>query len=351
MKILKRLLLFFSLVLLYFIAKEFVSFYQFFRSIHPIAGYASLVAIVIFVFYFVVSPIIQIIKLPKSYSPTSNEDEVDDILKHRIEYFRTNEYLSKTKFDFLGIQNDKKSYEKIVEQLQPESERIRKKYVSTLFYSSTISQNGFLDAILILSSSVNLVKEIFILYQGRVSNRDLWEIAKKVYYSMAIGGSEGVTYAADEIFSKFATGGVKSIPFADKIFSSLADGFINAALLTRISLITENYCKLVYIKSNKDLYPSPGFIATTTKFLVSDITEKLFDELVKMSKEKTGDLLKITVYPVRYVLAGAWTKVIETTEKVNPIHKDSLLKEVAILSTNQIGYGFSKLTGLFRRKK
>jgi len=168
---------------------------------------------------------------------------------------------------------------------------------------------------------------------------------------MAIGGSEGVTYAADEIFSKFATGGVKSIPFADKIFSSLADGFINAALLTRISLITENYCKLVYIKSNKDLYPSPGFIATTTKFLVSDITEKLFDELVKMSKEKTGDLLKITVYPVRYVLAGAWTKVIETTEKVNPIHKDSLLKEVAILSTNQIGYGFSKLTGLFRRKK
>lgn len=351
MKLIKRFLFFIALVAFYFIAKEFVSFYKFFYSLHPFAGYGSLVLIVVFVYYFVISPILLIIRLPKNYSPTTDKKEADQQISNRIIGFKENKFLIESKFDFSKIKSDQASYDKIMKIIEPESERIRKKYVSTLFYSSTISQNGFLDAILILSSSVNLVKEIFVLYQGRVSNRDLWEIAKKVYYSMAIGGSEGVTYAADEIFSKFATGGVKSIPFADKIFSSLADGFINAALLTRISLITENYCKLVYIKSNKDLYPSPGFIASTTKFLVSDITEKLFDELVKMSKEKTGDFLKVTVYPVRYVLAGAWTKVIETTEKVNPIHKDSLLKEVAILSTNQIGYGFSKLTGLFRRKK
>lgn len=351
MKLLKRIVLFFSLVLLYFIFKEFVSFYQFFYSIHPIAGYVSLLAIGIFVIYFVISPVFQIVKLPKSYSPAVKEEDVASLLEKRFENFRNNKYLLEKDFDFSEIQNDQAGYDKIIQFLQPEVERIRKRYVATLFYSSTISQNGFLDAILILSSSVNLVKEIFILYQGRVSNRDLWEIAKKVYYSIAIGGSESVTYAADEIFSKFATGGMKSIPFADKIFSSLADGFVNAALLTRISLITENYCKMVYLKSNKDLYPSPGFIASTTKFLVSDITEKLFDELFKMSKEKTGDLVRLTVFPVRYVLAGAWSKVIETTDKLNPMQKNSLIREVAILSGNQIGYGFSKLVEIFRHPK
>ena len=351
MNILKRLLLFVSLAVFYFIAKEFISFYSFFRSIHPVAGYLSTVTIVVFVHYFVIIPIIRIIRLPKSYSPTFEKNDVPELIKKRINLFRKNEYLIQSDFNFSGMKDSEDCYKKIIAKLQPETERIRKKYVSHLFYSSSISQNGFLDAILILSSSVNLVKEIFILYQGRVSNRDLWEIAKKVYYSMAIGGSEGIEFAADEIFSKFATSGMKSIPFADKIFSSLAAGFINAALLTRISLITENYCKLVYINSNKDLYPTLGFISSATKILISDMTEKLFEELVKMSKEKTGDLLRITVYPVRYVLAGAWSKVITATEKLNPIQKDSLLKEVAILSSNQIAYGFSKITGLFRRNK
>ena len=351
MRIFKRLLLFVSLVCFYFIAKEFVSFYYFFRSLHPVAGYLSLVLITTLVCYFILIPVIRILKLPKSYSPVFKKKDADQLIKKRITSFKKNPYLNNTNFDFSEINSDEESYNKIINKLQPEIDRLRKKYVSQLFYSSSISQNGFLDAVLILSSSINLIKEIFILYQGRVSNRDLWEIGKKIYYSMAIGGSESIEFAADEIFSTFAGGGLKSIPFADKIFSSLAAGFINAALLTRISLVTENYCKLIFIETNKDLYPSPGFISSTTKILLSGMTEKLFEELVKMSKEKTGDLLKVTVYPVRFVLAGAWSKVIKATEKLNPIQKDSLLKEVAILSTNQIGYGFSKLTGLFRRNK
>ena len=78
MKLIKRLLLFVALVAFYFIAKEFISFYRFFYSLHPIAGYVSLAAIVVFVFYFVVSPILQIIKLPKNYSPTADKKEAEE---------------------------------------------------------------------------------------------------------------------------------------------------------------------------------------------------------------------------------------------------------------------------------
>ena len=80
-------------------------------------------------------------------------------------------------------------YSKRIELLVKECANIRKKYVAQLFYSSSISQNGFIDAMLVLSYSINMVKDIFVLYNGRVTNRDLFNIAKKIYYSIAIAGS------------------------------------------------------------------------------------------------------------------------------------------------------------------
>ena len=189
---------------------------------------------------------------------------------------------------------------------------------------------------------------MFILYHGRVSNKDLWAIAKKVYLSMAIGGSEGVEYATQELFSKFATEGFKSVPFADRIFGSLADGFVNAALLTRISLMTENYCKTVLIKSDKDLYPSADFILKTTKFITSDILEKMTVELIRMSKEKTVDYVLLAVNPVAHVFGRTVGKVKEGTNKFTDYQKE-VLKDVATIAHKPIGYGIGKLSSIFKR--
>ncbi len=312
MKIIKKIIFFFSLFLLYLILKEFVELYNLAKSIHPYFAYAVLILLVAFLVYFAFIPIYQIIRMPKNYAPVKNKSEVPALLEKRINSFKKNKFLIKSGFDFSIIKNDEESHNKIILLLEKESDRIRKKYVSRLFYSTSISQNGFIDAILILSSSVNLIKEIFILYQGRVTNRDLFIIAKKVYYSIAIGGSEGIEYAADEIFSKLSTEGMKSIPFASKILSSLADGYVNAALLTRVSLITENYCKYVYIESDRDLYPSSKFIITTTRFLTSDILTLVNRKLLKTPKEKLENIIRKTPNPLAFILGKNKTEINET---------------------------------------
>ena len=212
-------------------------------------------------------------------------------------------------YDFNLVKNDQESYDRIITVLSLECKNKRRMYVNQLFYSTGISQNGFLDALLILSASVNLIKEIFILYNGRVSNRDVWTIAKKVYYSLVIGGSEGAEYAAEEIYSKLATSSMKSIPFLDKIISSLVDGFINASLLTRVSLITENYCKLLYIKSDKDLYPSAKTVVYTTKDITITIVKKINDSLLKIVKDKSENLLIKSTNPVAAVLDKGYEAV------------------------------------------
>jgi Domain of unknown function (DUF697) len=302
MKIIKKIVFFFSLFLVYLILKEFIELYNLAKSVHLYFAYAVIILLLFFLVYYAFIPVYQIFKIPKNYAPVKNKNEIPALLEKRIVNFRKNKYLLKSNFNFSETVNDEESYNKIISFLEKEADRIRKKYVSRLFYSTSISQNGFIDAILILSSSVNLIKEIFILYQGRVTNRDLFTIAKKVYYSIAIGGSEGVEYAMDEIFSKLSTEGMKSIPFASKILSSLADGYVNAALLTRVSLITENYCKYIYIESEKDLYPSSKFIISTTRFLTSDILAMVNRKLLKTPREKLENIIRKTPNPLAFIL-------------------------------------------------
>lgn len=338
MKYIKKVFFFLSLFLFYFIFKEFLSLYFYLKSVHPNFAYGFLILLSIGIIYFVLIPIFNIIRYPRHYAPVHDIKKADEELKKRIKRFRNNKYLQNIEFDFSDIKEDEASYKKIISILEKETSRIRKIHVSQLFYSTAIAQNGFLDAIFILSASINLIKDIFILYNGRVSNRDLWKIAGKIYYSIAIGGSEGVEYATEEIFSKFATQSLKSIPFIDKILASLADGLVNAVLLTRISYITENYCKLYYIKSDKQLNPNPGFVLDSAKNITHDLIERIFQTMRKIAFEKTVDFALIAVNPIGYVL----NRAIDKSDKIETAKKYKLKEQTRLLG-NPLAYGIEKL--------
>lgn len=312
LKMIKRLSILFSAVLMYFVLKEFILLFTFLADINIYLATAVLAALIGFLIYFGIIPLIKIILLPVNLGPTKIESEVSELRKKRIDQFvaRGIKQLPES------IDKSEDEYEKYISSLEVECEKIRKKYVTQVFYSTSISQNGFLDAIFIFSSSVNLVKEIFELYNGRVSNLELWIIAKKVYASIVIGGSEGIEYASEEIFSKFASDTLKSIPFLDKIIGSLADGFMNAALLTRVSLITENYCKMLYIEKEKDLYPSTTFIYTTAKTLTSEMMRTANTNLIELAKDKSGLLLRKVANPVGLILGKGVESVKEGSKSI-----------------------------------
>lgn len=310
--LIKKVFLAVSFVLLYFTLKEFLQLYSYLSSINEILAITVIFILTVLISYFGILPIIQIIILPTSLGPTKDKSKESSHLEKRIKKLRGNQYLLNNNYNFSTVKNDNLSYEKLVEAIKPEAQRIRKKYVNSVFYGTAISQNGFLDAIMIFSASVNMVKEIFILYSGRVNNRDLFVIGKKVYYSIVIGGSEGIEYATDEVFSKLATDSMKSIPFLDKIFSSLADGFVNAVLLTRISLITENYCTKLYIERDKELFPKPAFAIETAKDLTKDLLAKIKDNMLSLAKEKTESILKKAVNPVTLVLDKSYQSIKES---------------------------------------
>jgi hypothetical protein len=103
--------------------------------------------------------------------------EVQKLIELRMKNFQNNSLIKEANIDISEPTED--NYNRAVEILSAECEKVRKKYVNQMFYSTAISQNGFLDAIIILSSSVNMIKEIFTVYNGRVANRELIIIGKK----------------------------------------------------------------------------------------------------------------------------------------------------------------------------
>ena len=350
MKLIKRILTLISLFIIYIILKEFLVLYHYCRAIHPIVGYAVLIVITGFILYFIGLPVIRIIAMPKTYSPTRDPEKIPSMIQGRLKHFRNNPYLTRSQFEFESITADRDGYQSVIRYLGSETERIRKRYVTQVFYTTSIAQNGFLDAVLILSSSVNLVKELFILYHGRVSNRDLWTIAKMVYFSMAIGGSEGIEYVTDEIVAKVFTGGMKGIPFASRILGSIADGFVNAALLARISIITENYCKLLFIESRKALYPSYQTVVSTTKIITSDLIERALKEVKRLARDKTGKLVLATVNPVGYIMGRTIEKYTEESDSLTP-QKKELMREISTIAHNPFGFAFGKISGIFKKKR
>ncbi len=348
LKFIKRIIFFITLVVFYYIFKEFITLYISLKELHPVAGYAFLVFISAFSFYFVIIPIYKIIKIPRAFAPVKNKKKEEELILKRLENFKKNPFIQEKGYVF-GLVEPKEDYKKVIKILSQEAKNIKRKYVSQMFYGTAIAQNGFIDTILILSGSVNLIKEIFILYNGRVSNKDLLIIARQVYYSMAIGGSYGVEYATDELFSKLSSDTIKSIPFIDKIISSIADGLVNAALLTRVALITENYCKLTYIESDKDLYPSSKFVLSSMESITSDILRKIGITLRKLALEKTISFASIALNPAGYVIANAIEKKALNNEELTEEEKEAKI-EVAKIIRNPLFYGVSKLFKGLKKK-
>lgn len=292
MKTINRVIGFVSLAALYFIGREFLLLYVKLKEVHPIVAVAFFLIIGLFLMFFAVIPVARIIVLPQFEGPAKTRWHEKRLIKKRLKKFRKNSFLKKSGYGFSQIGDDAEEYNKIIRVFDPEIANIRKRYIRNLFLSTAIAQNGFVDGVLILSFNLRVIKEIFILYGGRATYKDIWVIAKNVYYSIAIGGSEGVEFVTEELFEKLGSSTVKSIPFLGKVMSSITDGYVNAMLLARVAIITENYCKLTYIKSSRDLYPRIKVLSDTTEALLKPLLDMIGREFKKLVRNKPKQVVQ-----------------------------------------------------------
>jgi hypothetical protein len=288
----KRIIVFFSVLAFYFVAKEFLTLYFLLENVSPYLAWAMVLASGAFLFFYGVKPLLEIVKMSQFDEPVNDRSKIAELRAKRLESFKENKYLKSEGVRLENLHNTQEEYDRIVNILKEKSREIRSRYVKGVFYKVGVSQNGFIDSIVLLGSSIMMMKEMFAIFNGRVNNWMLLKLLRKVYIAMIISGTEGMEAASDEVLNKLGADVLKKIPFANVVVSSVLDGFVSAALVTRIAIITENYCTTLYVESEKDLYPSTKIVTDTARDIVGGMLNVIRGNLKENFKNGYDKVLK-----------------------------------------------------------
>ena len=131
---------------------------------------------------------------------------------------------------------------------------------SRVFLATAISQNGSLDALLVLGLQTRLVWDVAHVYSQRPSPRDLSYLYANVVGTAFVAGeiddaelSEHIQPVLSSVLGSAASA-VPGLQTASTIFlNSVVSGTANAFLTLRVGLITEQYCGALVRPARKTL--------------------------------------------------------------------------------------------------
>jgi len=124
------------------------------------------------------------------------------------------------------------------------------RHAAAVFTATAISQSGRLDAAVVISAQLRMVKEIGEIYYQRPRPRELWSLYANVGASTFLAGeiqdSEVLAVLGAPVSASLTgmipMGGVD--PLVTLLVNSLLDGSANAFLTLRVGAIARRYCGL-----------------------------------------------------------------------------------------------------------
>lgn len=302
MKWIKRLMVFVALVGLYFVIKEMLFLYWLANETHEYLGYALIAILGGFTLYFLVVPLLKIFTFRYYPKPATEARLVDKTLKKRLKVLADNE-------DFVAavegkkFESDEELYLAGHKELSKKVEEVRRKYIGPVYAATSISPNAFIDSFTVMSATWYMVRDIMTIYLGRPNMREFWRVSKIIFVNMSIAGS---VEAAEESFIELLRKGISKVmalagavtktyvpgsqQLMDEVTGAASGGLVNAILLTRISLILENYYTLLYLEPGKKLSPKRNSILQTTISIIGYVSDRLKIPLPKFAKKKKEEV-------------------------------------------------------------
>ena len=273
-------------------------------------GLITLYAILIF------APIVLFFRLPKALMPPDDEtspafEKHLCLLKARL---KTN---PRTKGLALETRED---IAKAIDVLDARSEDIIKDTASQVFISTAVSQNGNLDAILVLSAQSRMVWQVAHVYYQRPALREMAQLYANVIFTTFVAnelddieiGKQVAPIATNALGS--ITGAIPGLSNVISVVTNcILSGTANAFLTLRVGMITRQYCNAL-VTRDKNLIRKSA-IAEAATLLGSVVSAgakrvaKSFGGAVKNKMKgvatNTGERIRSAATSVTDVLTGA----------------------------------------------
>ena len=224
--------------------------------LHPTAGDFVFWGLVFTYLLCVGGPIVLFLRLPAALVPPRSEEDpaFEGYLKKLRRRLAANPHLPARSLE------RREDVEAALAALREKAEEVVKTAGSRVFLTTAISQNGSLDALLVLGLQTRLVWDVAHVYAQRPSLRDLSYLYANVVGTAFVAGeiddadlSEQIQPVLSSVLGSAASA-VPGLQTASTIFvNSVVSGTANAFLTLRVGLIAEEYCRALVRPARKTL--------------------------------------------------------------------------------------------------
>ncbi len=219
------------------------------QEIHPFLSIAFYVVTALLLFFLLVRPLLSVFSMPEiQASDYLDLDKTTPGSKIATKTARTimrqgrldaEEHKALKESLKKGV-DPSDTLEKIFDGRLDKMDDIIHRHAKQVFISTALSQNGRLDALLVLTINFRMLKELVSSYGYRPTYGNLVKTYTKVLAAALIAdGIEDAELA--EIFPQLSRGFLGAIPGLGILSSSILQGTGNAFLTLRVGYITKNY--------------------------------------------------------------------------------------------------------------
>lgn len=223
-----------------FLVNQTVQIVELAERLHPVLADAVLWFLVFVFVVCAIAPVVLFLRLPKPLRPPDREDmpEFEAHLKALGDRLSRNPALKGQPL------TTRAEIEAGLGQLERHGDKLIRGAASQVFVTTAISQNGSLDALLVLAANTRLIWKIAHVYYQRPTLRDMLYLYANVASTALIASSLEEIDIAEQLQPVLATG-VGSmaavVPGTTLLVNSLSTGAANAFLTLRVGIIAKNY--------------------------------------------------------------------------------------------------------------
>jgi hypothetical protein len=216
-------------------------------NINPVTGKIVLYSLLLLYFAALVVPIVIYLRLPTVIRPPENKEspEFQVFLQRMKKRLGKNAYLEGKE---LSLEN-KTDIEEALKTLDNRANELIKASSHTVFLTTAISQNGRLDALVVLIAQTRLIWRISHIYNQRPSIRELVNLyANVAVTTFLVSEIEDIDISAHvepvikSVLGGAVTGAIPGVNvIAGLVTNSIFEGTANAFLMLRVGIIARKY--------------------------------------------------------------------------------------------------------------
>ncbi len=246
------------------------------ERVHPFAGDVALWSLIALYGFCILVPLFLLLRLPPPLKPPALQagPEFDRFRERLAKRLRRNPHLSGRDMTAPSLED----IESALTQLDAKADELTRAAAKQVFLTTAVSQNGSLDAVVVLAAQSKLVLEIARVYYQRPTLRDMTylygNVAATAFLTSELEDVD-LSEQIQPILASLLGSAAGAIPGLQTVtallVNSVTTGAANAFLTLRVGVVTRQYCRAVARPERRGVRRTA--VAQATRMLGGIVTE------------------------------------------------------------------------------